>query len=105
MANDIVELNIVPDHVHPFVESGPAPCVAEIVNRLKAGRAGLSGRTSRHRVPAARAVVAQPLRRHGFGTRALPTGSMPAAASPIPWWIASCPQRDLPRLRWHGRSA
>jgi putative transposase len=28
-------LEVMPDHVHLFVESGPTLCVAEIVNRLK----------------------------------------------------------------------
>lgn len=56
MASDIVELNMMPDHVHPFVDSDPTLCVAEIVNRLK----GWTSRTlrrelnSRHRIPAAR---------------------------------------------------
>jgi putative transposase len=28
-------LDVMPDHVHLFVESDPTRCVAEIVNRLK----------------------------------------------------------------------
>lgn len=36
----ILDLKVMPDHVHLFVESDPTLCVAEIVNRLK-------GRTSR----------------------------------------------------------
>src|SRR3954449_2576541 len=31
----IQALNVMPDHVHLFVESDPTRCVAEIVNRLK----------------------------------------------------------------------
>jgi putative transposase len=33
-------VEVMPDHVHIFVENDPTPCVAEIVNRFK-------GRTSR----------------------------------------------------------
>jgi putative transposase len=36
-------LEIMPDHVHMFVESDPTRCVAEIVNRLK----GLTSRVLR----------------------------------------------------------
>jgi len=32
---EILALEIMPDHVHLFVESDPRWCVAEIVNRLK----------------------------------------------------------------------
>ena len=35
MNMDIHALEIMPDHVHLFIESDPRWCVAEIVNRLK----------------------------------------------------------------------
>ena len=56
MAGDIDEPNMMPDHVHPLVDSDPTLCVAEIVN----GRKGWASRTLRrelnsgHRIPAAR---------------------------------------------------
>ena len=31
----VIALEIMPDHVHLFVESDPTRCVAELVNRLK----------------------------------------------------------------------
>lgn len=39
----IHSLEVMPDHVHLFVESDPTRCVAEIVNRLK----GFTSRTLR----------------------------------------------------------
>ena len=43
-------MEIMPDHVHLFVESDPTLCVAEIVNRLK----GRSSRVLRQEFPALR---------------------------------------------------
>ena len=43
-------LEVMPDHVHLFVESYPTLCVAEIVNRLK----GASSRILRSEFPALR---------------------------------------------------
>lgn len=43
-------LEIMPDHVHLFVESDPTRCVAEIVNRLK----GATSRILREEFPALR---------------------------------------------------
>lgn len=43
-------LEIMPDHVHLFVEADPRWCVAEIVNRLK----GTTSRTLRQEFPALR---------------------------------------------------
>lgn len=40
-------MEIMPDHVHLFVESSPMLCVAEIVNRLK----GVSSRILRQEFP------------------------------------------------------
>lgn len=40
-------LEVMPDHVHLFVESDPTLCVAEIVNRLK----GFTSRTLREEFP------------------------------------------------------
>lgn len=40
-------MEIMPDHVHLFVESSPMLCVAEIVNRLK----GVSSRVLRQEFP------------------------------------------------------
>lgn len=40
-------LEVLPDHVHLFVESDPTRCVAEIVNRLK----GATSRVLRQEVP------------------------------------------------------
>jgi putative transposase len=43
-------LEVMPDHVHLFVESDPTRCVAEIVNRLK----GSTSRILREEFPALR---------------------------------------------------
>lgn len=43
-------LEVMPDHVHLFVESDPTLCVAEIVNRFK----GRSSRVLREEFPALR---------------------------------------------------
>jgi REP-associated tyrosine transposase len=43
-------LEVLPDHVHLFVESDPTRCVAEIVNRLK----GFTSRTLREEFPSLR---------------------------------------------------
>ena len=43
-------MEIMPDHVHLFVESDPTLCVAEIVNRLK----GRSSRVLRQEFPTLR---------------------------------------------------
>jgi putative transposase len=43
-------LEIMPDHVHLFVESDPTRCVAEIVNRLK----GYTSRVLRDEFPSLR---------------------------------------------------
>jgi putative transposase len=43
-------LEVMPDHVHLFVESDPTHCVAEIVNRLK----GSTSRTLRQEFPSLR---------------------------------------------------
>jgi putative transposase len=43
-------LEILPDHVHLFVESDPTRCVAEIVNRLK----GFTSRVLRQEFPSLR---------------------------------------------------
>jgi putative transposase len=43
-------LEIMPDHVHLFVESDPTRCIAEIVNRLK----GYSSRVLRQEFPTLR---------------------------------------------------
>src|SRR5437763_1711153 len=43
-------LEVLPDHVHLFVESDPTRCVAEIVNRLK----GLTSRVLRREFAALR---------------------------------------------------
>jgi putative transposase len=43
-------LEVMPDHVHLFVESDPTRCVAEIVNRLK----GFSSRMLRDEFPSLR---------------------------------------------------
>jgi putative transposase len=43
-------LEVMPDHVHLFVESDPTRCVAEIVNRLK----GFTSRLLRQEFPALR---------------------------------------------------
>ena len=40
-------MEIMPDHVHLFVEAGPTLCVAELVNRLK----GVSSRILRQEFP------------------------------------------------------
>ena len=50
-------LEIMPDHVHLFVESDPTRCVAEIVNRMK----GYTSRVLRERVPLAAIQTADPL--------------------------------------------
>jgi putative transposase len=44
---EIHALEIMPDHVHLFVESDPRWCVAEIVNRLK----GLTSHELREEFP------------------------------------------------------
>jgi putative transposase len=43
----IHRLEVMPDHVHLFVESDPTLCVAEIVNRLK----GFTSHTLREEFP------------------------------------------------------
>lgn len=43
-------LEVMPDHVHLFVESDPTRCVAEIVNRLK----GYTSRVLREEFPSLR---------------------------------------------------
>jgi putative transposase len=43
-------LEVMPDHVHLFVESDPTRCVAEIVNRLK----GFTSRLLRQEFPSLR---------------------------------------------------
>jgi putative transposase len=43
-------VEVMPDHVHLFVESDPARCVAEIVNRLK----GYTSRALREEFPSLR---------------------------------------------------
>jgi putative transposase len=43
-------LEVMPDHVHIFVESDPTRCVAEIVNRLK----GYTSRALREEFPSLR---------------------------------------------------
>jgi putative transposase len=43
-------LEVVPDHVHLFVETDPTRCVAEIVNRLK----GYTSRVLRQEYPSLR---------------------------------------------------
>jgi putative transposase len=43
-------LEVMPDHVHLFVESNPTHCVAEIVNRLK----GYTSRVLREEFPSLR---------------------------------------------------
>ncbi len=40
-------MEVMPDHVHLFVEAGPTLCVAELVNRLK----GVSSRILRQEFP------------------------------------------------------
>lgn len=46
-------LEIMPDHVHLFVESDPTRCVAEIVNRLK----GSTSRMLRREFPSLRSRI------------------------------------------------
>ena len=46
-------LEIMPDHVHLFVESDPTRCVAEIVNRLK----GATSRMLRREFPSLRSRI------------------------------------------------
>jgi putative transposase len=46
----IQALEVMPDHVHLFVESDPTRCVAEIVNRLK----GFTSRILREEFPSLR---------------------------------------------------
>ncbi|MBV8607770.1 MAG: IS200/IS605 family transposase [Singulisphaera sp.] len=46
----IQAMDVMPDHVHLFVESDPTRCVAEIVNRLK----GYTSRTLREEFPSLR---------------------------------------------------
>ena len=43
-------LEILPDHVHLFIEADPTRCVAEIVNRMK----GVSSRVLRQEFPSLR---------------------------------------------------
>jgi REP element-mobilizing transposase RayT len=62
-------VEVMPDHVHLFVETDPTLCVAEIVNRFK-------GRTSRvaARVPVSAVAIAntlEPQRLRGHGWRRL----------------------------------
>jgi putative transposase len=47
---EIQALEVMPDHVHLFVESDPTRCVAEIVNRLK----GYTSRVLRDEFPSLR---------------------------------------------------
>ena len=46
----IQSVEVMPEHVHLFVESDPTRCVAEIVNRLK----GYTSRTLREEFPSLR---------------------------------------------------
>ncbi|MGE5296846.1 MAG: IS200/IS605 family transposase [Solirubrobacterales bacterium] len=46
-------LEVMPEHVHLFIESDPTRCVAEIVNRLK----GFTSRTLRQEYPALRTRI------------------------------------------------
>jgi putative transposase len=46
-------LEVMPDHVHLFVESDPTRCVAEIVNRLK----GSTSRLLRQEFPSLRSRI------------------------------------------------
>ncbi|MBV8269574.1 MAG: IS200/IS605 family transposase [Planctomycetaceae bacterium] len=46
----IQSMEVMPDHVHLFVESDPTRCVAEIVNRLK----GYTSHTLREEFPSLR---------------------------------------------------
>jgi len=48
LAVEIHALEIMPDHVHLFVESDPTLCVAELVNRFK----GFTSRVLRQEFPA-----------------------------------------------------
>lgn len=50
MGMTVHALEVMPDHVHLFVESDPTRCVAEIVNRLK----GYTSRVLRQEFPALR---------------------------------------------------
>lgn len=43
-------LDVMPDHVHLFIESDPTRCVAEIVNRMK----GSTSRVLRQEFPSLR---------------------------------------------------
>jgi putative transposase len=47
---EIQALEVMPDHVHLFIESDPTRCVAEIVNRLK----GYTSRVLRAEFPSLR---------------------------------------------------
>jgi putative transposase len=49
-------LEVMPDHVHLFVESDPTRCVAEIVNRLK----GHTSRVLRQEYPSLRSRLPTP---------------------------------------------
>src|SRR6478609_8716605 len=49
-------LEVMPDHVHLFVESDPTRCVAEIVNRLK----GYTSRVLRQEYPSLRSRLPTP---------------------------------------------
>ncbi len=55
-------LEIMPDHVHLFVESDPTRCVAEIVNRLK----GSTSRMLRRESPSLRSRIPTPWSRSYF---------------------------------------
>ena len=46
-------MEVMPDHVHLFVESDPTRCVAEIVNRLK----GSTSRSLRQEFPSLRSRI------------------------------------------------
>ena len=50
MGMTVHALEVMPDHVHLFVESDPTRCVAEIVNRLK----GYTSRSLRQEFPTLR---------------------------------------------------
>lgn len=55
-------VEVMPDHVHPFVEADPTSCVAEIVNRLK----GRTSRVLREEFPSLRSKLPSPWSRSYF---------------------------------------
>jgi putative transposase len=75
----IHSLEVLPDHVHPFLESDPTRCVAEIVNRLK----GYTSRVLRGGFPSLRS------RLHTLWTRSYFAGSLGhVSAATVEWYIA-----------------